>query len=180
MSELLQESIQSERFDLQNMRSVTTKSLYLSFTETMPPPKIELKYDFMNWKCIWSCLCNGVFSPQARNYMYLIIHERVCTRERCHRLAPNLYESPTCLKCFADPETIGHRYQHCQAVSQSWGQLRELLENLDFNIVFEADTAILNLSFVQTSREPAVLWLLGEYICFIEKEIVLYNRRHVY
>ena len=177
MSELLQEGLQCERFDRGDLTSVTTKSLYISFTETMPPPMIELKYADMNWLLIWSRLCSGVLSPTARNYLFLIIHERVSTRERCHRLAPNIYESPTCLKCFMESESINHRYLYCSAISRCWDKLRELLLNLDFNFVFEADQAFLNLSFTESLRSPAVLWLIGEYVCFIEKESVLRNRR---
>ena len=71
----------SEIFMVGSASSVTTKEIYNSYTETMPPPKVELKYPERNWNLVWKRLSNGVLSPTARDKLFYIIHERVPTRE---------------------------------------------------------------------------------------------------
>ena len=55
--------------------------------------------------------------------------------------------------------------------------MRDILESLDQLIFFEADDNIINLCFTNLYREEPVVWLIGEYIAYIEQEVVLGNRR---
>ena len=120
---------------------------------------------------------SGVLSPQAKNCLYLIVHERVATRERGHRLMRNIYDSPLCRRCFEVSESIIHRYVTCQWVSDTWNALREMLESLDQLILFETDHTLLNVCYSDLLYEDSVLWLLGENFFYIDNEVVLNNRR---
>ena len=171
------EAFLSGRFDSTSISSITTKSLYLSYTETLPPPNVEVKYAERDWPRIWRRLISGVLSPPAKNCLFLIIHERVATRERGHRLMNHIYDSPICCRCLAESESITHRYVYCSWVSDTWNLLREILESLDQLILFESDHSLLNLYYSELLHEDSVLWLMGEYFFYIEKEVVLNNRR---
>ena len=174
---LFNEAMLCERFDFESISSVTTKGLYLSYTETMPPANVETKYEDRNWPKIWKRLPSGVLSPRAKNCLYLIVHERVATGERGHRLMRNIYDSPLCSRCLAGSETIIHRFISCRWVSDIWNALREILESLDQLILFETDYTLLNLCYSDLLNEESVLWLLGEYLFYIDNEVVLNNRR---
>ena len=90
----------------------------------------------------------------------------------------HIYENLTCLRCFTGPESIQHRYQRCNHVKDAWNTLRELLESIDQLVLFESDHSILNLYFSKLLEEEKVLWLIGEYVHFVDQESVL-NRRKI-
>ena len=94
MLDLFEEAKLSERFSLNALTSATTKSLYQSYTETMPPPQICLKYPERDFRLIWERVNRGVLNKNARNHVYILMHERVPTKERCNRLIGNRHDSP--------------------------------------------------------------------------------------
>ena len=59
MCHLLTEGFECERFQMTELSQATTKSLYLSYTETMAPPNIELKYPERDWRKVWERLDSG-------------------------------------------------------------------------------------------------------------------------
>ena len=82
MSDLFTEARACERFDMESITNSTTKSIYLSFTDMMPPPSIVLKHPERDFDLIFKRVNSNVFSKNARTMFYLIIHERSHTRER--------------------------------------------------------------------------------------------------
>ena len=64
-------------------------------------------------------------------------------------------------------------------VHDAWNCLRELLESLDQLILFESDHSFLNLYFSCLLMEDQILWLIGEYVLYIDQEVILNNRRVV-
>ena len=130
MSHLLIDGLAKERFNLSIVSTVTTKSLYLTFIEEMEPSKIEQTHPTRNWKKVWKRLSNGVLHPVARDYLFLIIHERIYTRERAHRL--KMIDSPYCTNCTGNfIASIQRKYQECMAVIESWNLLCDILEQID-------------------------------------------------
>ena len=93
MIELLLEAKDSERFSLTSLSKATTKSIFLSYTETMPPAKIEVEYD-RDWKLVWKRLQSRVLQQSSRNLLFMMVHERVFTKARAHYLMPNRHLSP--------------------------------------------------------------------------------------
>ena len=122
-------------------------------------------------------LQSGTLSPESKSHIYLIIHRRVGTRDRGHRLMPGRFPSPLCHKCepISHPETIQHRYIQCKSVYQTWEWLRNLLLPLDPLLTFCTDENILFLDFPKSIRETAIIWLIGTYIEMVEREVVLKN-----
>ena len=85
MSELYMESLASERFSIETLTTTTTKSLYESMTETMPPSAVELKYPERNYDLIWKQLNYPVLEKSTKSVLYLLLHEKYVTRERGFR-----------------------------------------------------------------------------------------------
>ena len=44
-------------------------------------------------------------------------------------------------------------------------------------MMFESDYSFLNLSFVKSLKDSTVLWIIGEYVQYVEEEVVLKNRK---
>ena len=139
----------------------------------MPPPVIEDKFPDRDWSLKWSRLKSGVLTPEAKSLLYLLLHERVGTRERGNRLMPGRYPSSSCPRCLASPESTWHRYITCSFVSRAWHWLRLVLYNLDPTFCIETDNSILCLDFEKGLRENAALWLIGTYASIVEQEVVI-------
>ena len=174
---LFTEAKDSERFDVTKVEEATTKSLYISFTETMPPPKVELRYPERDWRRSWKRSVAGVLGKVARNILFLLLHDRVATRERGHRLMPGRYESLTCPRCWQDIETQIHRYATCSFVQEAWGTLRFFIDRLEPGLVTISDKSLLHLDYPGVVRGDTILWLLGSYLEYVEQEVVLQGRR---
>ena len=110
-------------------------------------------------------------SPEAKSFLYLLIHERTGTKERGHRLMPGRFKSSECPNCEHE-ETLEHRYVSCGKVSSLWQWVRAHIEKLNISMVMMADFDLLQISFYKGNRENAILWLIGIYVEIVEKEIV--------
>ena len=51
------------------------------------------------------------------------------------------------------------------------------MESLEPELIFETAYSILHLCFDSLRRDDAVIWLLGNYLEFVEKETYIENRR---
>ena len=171
--ENITESLENNIFFASDITSVTAKNLYLSMLDNLPPPKVETKFPDYDWALIWRRLCSGVLSPVAKSLLYLIVHDRVSTRDRGFRLMPRKFCSPMCVKCeHQERETCSHRYLHCVRVSESWEWLRTIIVVLDPCTGLMDDESILRLNFSRSLRDNAVIWLIGVYVEIVDNEII--------
>jgi hypothetical protein len=56
LGRLLLEVFELEEVDTSALAAVTSKDIYLAFTDTLPLPKIEYKNPQLGWRKIWSLL----------------------------------------------------------------------------------------------------------------------------
>ena len=109
---------------------------------------------------------------------FFILHERTFTKERANLLMPIKHESPACEHCPQD--IVGnqiHRYAQCVKVNDAWQEVFSIIVSLDISMVFETDHSLIHLYFSESSREADILWVIGEYVDYVEKETVLKNRK---
>ena len=156
-----------------DISEITTKELYLALLEELPLPVVQVRNPDKDWDLIWQRLRNGVLTPESKSILYLIVHERVGTRERGHRLMPGRFPSPLCAICRREPDTDQHRYLSCESVSQTWNWLVDTMILLEPSLSMSDDIEILRLNFTKGLRENALLWLLSIYTEIVEKEVVL-------
>ena len=74
-------------------------------------------------------------------------------------------------------ETIQHKFVKCLFLSECWKTLRDFIENIEPLSTFESDHSLLNLYFTPFQREISILWLIGEYVAFVDRESLTKNRR---
>ena len=82
--------------DVKKLKVVTAKSLYLSFTSTVPPPKVVYKYN-VDWDQVWARLQNPVLDIMGREILFLIVHNIVANKERVFKF--HMTASPNCTLC---------------------------------------------------------------------------------
>ena len=87
---------------------------------------------------------------------------------------PVKYRDNKCQRCEEEEvEDIVHRYTSCLAVADAWIGLKRLIFSVDNEVAVETDDALLNLDYGSSSREEAIIWLLGNFIRVVEEEIVM-------
>ena len=177
LSELFSEAKSSERFHPEDPLSSTAKSIFLSLTETMPPHNITLKYPERDFKIAWKRLNSGIFSRKSRSLYYLILHERSSTKERGFRLQGNRYDSPHCPKGCNEIESQTHKYATCSVIYTVLCCLRDKVETIEPELVFVSDSDLLHLNFPRLLNDNTIIWLLGQYVEYIEEECVLKNNK---
>ena len=89
----------------------------------------------------------------------------------------NRYDSPLCLKGCGMVETQTHKFATCFWVSEVWHKMLDIMSQLEPTMVFETSHDILHLNFPKYSHESAILWLIGQYIQFIEEETFILNKK---
>ena len=175
------ECLSGDYFTPAETEELTTKQIYSLFLDDLPDPPIKEKFPDQCWSLTWERLKSGVLSPRARGYLYLLklIHDRVGTRERGHRLMPGRFRSPLCIQCETNTlrETSQHRYQQCNNVSEAWNWLYNTMISLDNTLALDDDWSILRLNFSKGLRENAILWLVGNFIEIVEREVVCKNTK---
>jgi hypothetical protein len=81
LKDLFIEAHANEVIDIENLNKVP-KDVYKDFTSSIPPPK----YENMPWNDIWDRVNRPVLKFHVRDVMFLLIHNKLPTRERLFRL----------------------------------------------------------------------------------------------
>jgi hypothetical protein len=74
---------------------VTAKDLYESYTSTLPPPKVVFKF-YVDWQLFWARLEYPVLNPLAREFIFMIVHNIVPTRDRLY-MKMHMVDFPNCV-----------------------------------------------------------------------------------
>ena len=173
MAKLLLDGIEYQQFEADKLNVVTTKSLYLQFLDALPNSTVQSKYSEYNWDTIWERLDSAVLQPKARNILFFLIHERLFTRELGHRFIPAVITNPLCIRCEQNTvESTVHLMCECMKIIEPWNSIRDILETIDISLVFETDQSLINLNYNTASTSNSILWIIGEYLVFIDEEKV--------
>ena len=136
---------------------------------------MEIREPGRMWRLVWERLQNGCITPSARSYIYLIIHQRVGTKERGNRLMPGRFTSPNCPRCRPAQiiENCQHRYQICARVYHIWEWILSVILVLDPLCAPDNEMDYLSLNFPRSMRDNEIMWLIGSYVDLIEKVVIL-------
>ena len=75
-----------EPLDVEHLNKISTKEIYKDFTSTFPPPKVIFKYENMPWDDVWDRLNRPILNSHERDFMFIVIHNILPTREWLFRL----------------------------------------------------------------------------------------------
>ena len=147
---------------------VTAKELYDSFTSSLPPPKVVFKYE-VDWQLVWERLDYSVLDPLGREFIFMIVHNIVPTRERLY-MKMHMVDSPNCVLCNVR-EDITHMFTECIMVREAWGWARQrMLSLLPDDCAATSNFEFLHLMFLKDVMDKEVVWLLGMVLEFIWEE----------
>ena len=97
-------------------------------------------------------------------------------QERGHRLMPRRFPSNMCDHC-QEVESCTHRYLRCSLVSETWEWILSTSQVLEPSIAFVEESSLLRLNYPKGLRENAVLWLIGNYVELVEKEVICKDKK---
>ena len=89
----------------------------------------------------------------------------------------NRYETPLCSKGCGIVETQTHKFATCFWVSDVWHKMLDIISRMEPSMVFETSHDVLHLNFPKHVHENSILWLIGQYVQFIEEETFIRNKR---
>jgi zinc-binding in reverse transcriptase len=118
LGHLLLEVLDLEDVEAAALGAVEAKSLYAAFTDTLPPPKVEVKHPDIDWRKVWSRLVTPGLPPLAVDTAFSMLHNILPLQVRRHRL--QLAESPACRRCGAPVEDALHFFTACPCVVDAW------------------------------------------------------------
>ena len=143
-------------------KRVTNKALYTEQARSFPLPKVQVEADsLLNYDEAWKRITSPVFSSSVRDASYLLLHNKLATKERLFRVG--LSGDPFCHVCPGSPICdLEHFFCLCIQVQNVWPRIRNILINLIG--VDIPNVQLINYSMPKSSNENEAIWILGNYI----------------
>ena len=161
MKSLLTGAVILGDIEVNKLRLVTAKNLYLGFTSTFPPPKVVFKFD-VNWGQVWTRLQNPVLDIMDREILLLTVHNIVANKDRVFKF--NMTASPNCAICGVLQDNV-HLFCECFNVREAWFWMRQrLLSLLPQEGGQTSNFEFLNLMFTPSVMDSEAVWLIGIYV----------------
>ena len=164
----------SETLTAASVNNVTNKVIYKDLA-SFPTPKVELgaTYDYNQ---SWKRLHCWVIDSEARDTMFLLIHNKLPVSERLFRIGAKL--DPYCPFC---PEAviadIDHFFCACDRTKLGWAWTRlKILGLCQLQGSSPTNWELLNLFFPKTRFELEILWLLSHYVNYVWRQCFMKNK----
>ena len=139
---------------------VTAKGIYMAFTDTLTPPKVEFKFPDYPWPLVWR---RGL-PPEEADLMFQLVHNVLPVRARLGRFTGTGVRAP-CPACPDVPETVFHLFTACDRVYELWEEL--LAHIYIFLPAIPDDQELLLLAFVECEREEDVTATILAYVSVV-------------
>ena len=159
-------------------RCWTNKFLYTDHSKNFPVPKVERDAG-VPYKEVWRRLSHPVLTADARDVLFVLIHNKLPVRERLFRIG--LVVDPYCQKCPGGTvEDLEHFFCSCERVAHVWGWFRgKLLEVLGWNNAVVSNWELINLFLPVSFRDKDMVWMLGTYVAKVWEELFVRGKQRI-
>ena len=167
LAELAAQAMISEIFTADTWNKTTNKMIYNCHATNFSVPRVELIADTnYNFKDAWKRLSLPVLSFEAKEALYLIMHNKLNVKERLFRIGSAA--DPYCDFCFdlvgAVFSDIEHYFCQCQRVREVWEDVLAVLVQMEPKIADLSNWEIITLKLMKSSWENEIVWLVGSYL----------------
>ena len=168
--------------------STTAKEIYQTYTDSIPPPRVEYKQEYNNvtsvqWDRVWERVASPMLDPMARQVVWRAINNILPTRERQNRLGlrdtdDRQVVSSVCNRCdLRAVDTVTHMFAECGLVREAWTWVRRrLLSMLPEDMNDLSNTELLHMFFPKERQETDMVWVVGMYMGWAYEEGVMKGR----
>ena len=160
MIDLLNEAVSAGIVKEANWKIISNKDIYKFYISLLPKVKVEIESG-LDYKPAWKRLVNEVLDPSISDTLLLLIHNKLPTAERLHRIG--VRDTSFCLVCPGGiVEDAVHFFCECVRVERAWSWVRSrivcLLGSSGSSV---SNWELLNLFFPRSGFEKEILWLIG-------------------
>ena len=114
----------------------------------------------------WKRLHSTVVDFEARDVMFLLLHNKLPVKERLFRI--RLKPDPYCLTCAqAEISDIIHFFCNCDAEGITWSWLKRQVVRLGQMGQNVTDWDIINLLFPKSRLGREISWLISTYVLYV-------------
>ena len=174
-----------ERGDEAKLLSSTSKMIYQSLSEDLPPPRLAQEApDEEEVKRVFGRLSSKVLNVHHRHAIFCLVNKLVKNKEHMSRVwdrgdAMCDHDPDETGECAGVEQTVAHLYQTCGRVSDAWSWLFNYITAGVLGVPPGSVTEeeLLTMTFdVSHYFEKEVTWLLGNYYEYINKEAIAKDR----
>ena len=160
MIDLLNEAVSVGLVDAASWKSLTTRDIYRFYISLLPKVKIETDTG-LDYQPVWKRLVSGFFDPGVRDTLLLLIHNKLPTAERLHRIS--VRDNNVCKVCPGGKvEDVVHFFCECVRVETAWSWVRSRIVNLlGASAGAVSNWELLNLFFPKSFFDKEILWIVG-------------------
>jgi hypothetical protein len=152
-----------------NLKKITAKQLYISFTTSFPPPKVIFKFE-ADWDQVWVRLQSPVLGLMGRELLFMVIHNIMNNKDRMHKF--NMAASPNCSSCKVPQDNV-HLFCECLNVREAWFWLRQrFLGILPPDSGATSNFEFINLMFQSSTADNEIVWLLGVFLKLVWDNVI--------
>ena len=168
--------------DIHNWRSLSNKSIYLSYLSELPPPRVELDTG-ISMVDVWKRINFPCLDLQEREVMFLVAHRKLPVPERLFRI--RLANDPYCQTCFdcdgaAMICDLEHFFCTCKRVIECWRLIRGIIHNFPSSFQNSPQNLdLISLNFNRNSYEKEIVWLVTSYVYEIWKKFSRKSEQNV-
>ena len=173
---LLEEVIQGGDVYPEELEKVKVKDLYLTFTETLPPPKVVYKHA-LPWEDIWRRIHHPMLTVNQRELMFLLVHNILPTKERLLKM--NQVETDQCEEGDG-VETLEHLFCGCRRTQVAWAWMRRKVSAFYPQCGRSSNFELLNLVTFSSDKqvEKDIIWLISTFVEYVWKQKL--DKRHYF
>ena len=173
------EAIGRNEINGNNIKSVTTKEMYLArMDDLFNPPKVEMKFPQVNFQeLVYPRIKHALLEVKQRDLLFSLIHNIYPNRQRLfqqRRTENALCLNPAC-KRERLVQDIEHIFCKCYKVRSAWQWTRRKI--MEFVTELGPPMAVNNIDiilamFPTCRQEDECIFLLGTYVELVDKEVV--------
>ena len=172
-ADLLVEAIAAGWLSRNGWSTLSNKIIYAEHSKNFPMVKVE-REALVDYKNVWKRLASPVLTAEARDTLFLLLHNKLPVRERLFRIG--LAVDPYCEVCPGGVVCdLEHFFCSCSRVVLVWSWVRRrLLDMLGVSSRI-SNWELINLYLPSTSFEKEIVWLVGTYVAGVWSEIFIRN-----
>ena len=177
IADLLVEAIAAGWLSRSGCSALTNKIIYGEHSKNFPVAKVE-REAMVEYKNVWRRLGSPVLTAEARDTLFLLLHNKLPVRERLFRIG--LAVDPYCDVCPGGVVCdIEHFFCSCSRVDFVWSWVRGRLLDLLGGSSHLSNWELINLFLPSTRFEKEIVWVVGSYVAEVWSEMFSKRGNHL-
>lgn len=142
--------------------SPSSQTIYQNLISLQPDPGF-ISAQPRDWKTVFKNIHYKSLSSDQRSSWYIIAHKKISHRELLFNRG--VLDSPNCLLCTDEPESVVHKLFRCHKIFPIWRYQRRLLLNIELAVrnLEPEDFIYPNLRHLRRNSKHCILLALGKF-----------------